>query len=248
MAPCSHTWHYKCIRALLASPSYPIFICPNCRAAADLEAEVEDPEEWEQLDSDEGDQPQQGAPVQNGEDPNAADAALPRRSRESARSLRLQRATSSRSLAPPVVTNDTTNGDLTVMLDSSPEFVAQVSGSEMQDSVMSTSDRPVAPNATSNPVPIPSPSAAAMHRGGDDARNLQDSGTHDQARGARTPSPTGAPVSSHEGPITPRNDAGPWVFDGSGVRIRVSGDGGARVSSLGAAVAASSGPDSMEIS
>ncbi|OIW33777.1 SMAD/FHA domain-containing protein, partial [Coniochaeta ligniaria NRRL 30616] len=41
VAPCSHTWHYKCIRSLLSSPSYPIFICPNCRAAADLEADVE---------------------------------------------------------------------------------------------------------------------------------------------------------------------------------------------------------------
>src|SRR6185436_13826280 len=55
VAPCSHTWHYKCIRSLLASPQYPIFICPNCRAAADLEAEVEDPEEWEQLESEDGD-------------------------------------------------------------------------------------------------------------------------------------------------------------------------------------------------
>ncbi|KAF3769584.1 SMAD/FHA domain-containing protein, partial [Cryphonectria parasitica EP155] len=37
VAPCSHTWHFKCIRALLSGPNYPIFICPNCRAAADLE-------------------------------------------------------------------------------------------------------------------------------------------------------------------------------------------------------------------
>lgn len=41
----------------------------------------------------------------------------------------------------------------------------------------------------------------------------------------RTPSPGsgGAPTSNgHEGPITPRNDAGPWVFDGSGARIGVA--------------------------
>ncbi|CAI4219095.1 unnamed protein product [Parascedosporium putredinis] len=54
VAPCSHTWHYKCIRSLLTSPQYPIFVCPNCRAAADLEAEVDEPgEEWQQLTGEE---------------------------------------------------------------------------------------------------------------------------------------------------------------------------------------------------
>jgi hypothetical protein len=41
-------------------------------------------------------------------------------------------------------------------------------------------------------------------------------------RDARTPSPSGInpALNGQEGPITPRNDAGPWVFDGSGVRVR----------------------------
>lgn len=52
VAPCSHTWHYKCIRELLTGPSWPIFTCPNCRAAADLDADVDEPaEDWQQLDS-----------------------------------------------------------------------------------------------------------------------------------------------------------------------------------------------------
>lgn len=41
----------------------------------------------------------------------------------------------------------------------------------------------------------------------------------------RTPSPGSGGVTAangHEGPITPRNDAGPWVFDGSGARIGVA--------------------------
>jgi len=50
VAPCSHVWHYKCIRKLLNGPTYPIFLCPNCRAVADLEADVEEPEDdgWEE--------------------------------------------------------------------------------------------------------------------------------------------------------------------------------------------------------
>ncbi|KAL8694464.1 MAG: hypothetical protein Q9218_000876 [Villophora microphyllina] len=42
VAPCSHVWHYKCIRQLLNDHrTYPGFLCPNCRAMADLEADVD---------------------------------------------------------------------------------------------------------------------------------------------------------------------------------------------------------------
>ncbi|TKA57313.1 hypothetical protein B0A55_12841 [Friedmanniomyces simplex] len=47
VAPCSHVWHYKCVRNLIHGPSYPNFLCPNCRFVADLEADVEPPEEME---------------------------------------------------------------------------------------------------------------------------------------------------------------------------------------------------------
>ncbi|KAG2172863.1 hypothetical protein INT43_000213 [Umbelopsis isabellina] len=39
LAPCSHHFHYKCIRPLLAS--HPGFQCPLCRSYADLDAPVE---------------------------------------------------------------------------------------------------------------------------------------------------------------------------------------------------------------
>lgn len=39
IAPCSHHFHYKCIRPLLAS--HPAFQCPLCRSYADLDASVE---------------------------------------------------------------------------------------------------------------------------------------------------------------------------------------------------------------
>lgn len=38
VSPCSHTYHFKCIRPLLSS--YPGFQCPICRTYSDLEASV----------------------------------------------------------------------------------------------------------------------------------------------------------------------------------------------------------------
>lgn len=42
VAPCSHVWHYKCIRPIVVK-NYPNFQCPNCRSMCDLEAEIEVP-------------------------------------------------------------------------------------------------------------------------------------------------------------------------------------------------------------
>ncbi|KAK4200441.1 hypothetical protein QBC40DRAFT_173970 [Triangularia verruculosa] len=205
VAPCSHTWHFKCIRALLNSPSYPIFICPNCRAAADLEAEVEDPEEWEQLDSDEG-------AKSNPEGTLLAPAnseAPPRKSRESVRATR--QATLIAPQQPPLpvpvpVIQSESESDV-VMVDvpaqhHQPPPVADITLIDTRDPTASpTAIRPPLPHAQSSPVPI--------HAAG----------------GHRTPSPTGPLVANNEGPITPRNDAGPWVFDGSGLRQRAEGGG-----------------------
>ncbi|KAJ6261937.1 hypothetical protein Dda_2736 [Drechslerella dactyloides] len=51
VAPCSHVWHYKCIRPVIEQ-NYPILPCPNCREIADLEAEIDEgtDENWEELD------------------------------------------------------------------------------------------------------------------------------------------------------------------------------------------------------
>jgi hypothetical protein len=48
VSPCSHVWHFKCIRSLINGPNYPNFLCPNCRFSADLEADVEPPEDYEE--------------------------------------------------------------------------------------------------------------------------------------------------------------------------------------------------------
>ena len=41
MSPCSHLWHYKCIRPIIIK-LYPQFYCPNCRTMCDLETDIED--------------------------------------------------------------------------------------------------------------------------------------------------------------------------------------------------------------
>ncbi|ORX38295.1 hypothetical protein BD324DRAFT_347823 [Kockovaella imperatae] len=46
IAPCSHVFHYKCIRPLLQQ-HYPGFSCPLCRTFANLEEDVEMEDAWE---------------------------------------------------------------------------------------------------------------------------------------------------------------------------------------------------------
>ncbi|AAS51493.1 ACR267Cp [Eremothecium gossypii ATCC 10895] len=46
ISPCSHSWHYQCIRRLVMT-QYPQFICPNCRSSCDLEASLDSEDEEE---------------------------------------------------------------------------------------------------------------------------------------------------------------------------------------------------------
>ncbi|KAL1844412.1 hypothetical protein VTJ49DRAFT_91 [Mycothermus thermophilus] len=224
VAPCSHTWHYKCIRSLLTSPSYPIFMCPNCRATADLEAEVEDPEDWgQQFDPDElpaaSQQQQQQQPSPGPADVNPD---VPDRPSERRRSVEISRPVPQQQQQQQQP-QQTEVPDVTMLIDpTSPNRRAGPGQYDGAGTLAATAaaDPSISQHSISNPVPIPSaPASSAAVQGGGDAR-----------RGgvARTPSPTGGPTTlvsgmGHEGPITPRNDAGPWVFDGSGVRLSSEG-------------------------
>lgn len=193
MAPCSHTWHYKCIRELLNGPSYPIFTCPNCRAAADLDAEVDEPdEEWQQLESGAEDASVEQIQVDESSPPlvDHSDDAMELVPNEAAQSA-------APSGAPEAAAADGGEaGDTTMMLDHAPTVTA-------------APPPPPPEPAASSPVPIPQPNRATLVNGG-----------HVPSRGGnRTPSPPGArPAVHHEGPLTPRNDLGPWVFDGDAGR------------------------------
>lgn len=256
VAPCSHTWHYKCIKSLLAAPNYPIFMCPNCRAAADLEAEVEDPEEWERLE----DEPaQDGALLDVNGNPDGI--AMPRKSRESVRSVRPALA------IPPQPSQPNNQGetgiDMNTLLEALPPQTTtanaqaeraisrRVSAENLSSSVPS---RPfMSSHAVSNPLPIPTSVAAGSGINGG-------TGGEGRSRDARTPSPTGVPVlNGHQGPITPRNDAGPWVFDGSGIHARaeggnggastegINGAGGPRITNLEASVGRGDGNNYTDV-
>ncbi|KAG9253775.1 uncharacterized protein F5Z01DRAFT_127912 [Emericellopsis atlantica] len=157
VAPCSHTWHFKCVRSLLTGPHYPLFVCPNCRAGADLEADVEDAaEDWEQLQHEDA-QDEAGAPPTS----HATRATPP---------------------TTPPPHNDSDPMDETM----APQRESQ-SPEQQQGNL---------PHAISEPLPI-SNSSARQHA---------------------TPSPPGN--GNTEGPITPRNEVGPWVFDGGAGRAR----------------------------
>ena len=55
IAPCSHIFHFKCIRPLLIQ-HHPGFSCPLCRTFADLEADVEQDDVAEDVDIEEEDE------------------------------------------------------------------------------------------------------------------------------------------------------------------------------------------------
>ncbi|KAI2471416.1 RING finger protein [Annulohypoxylon bovei var. microspora] len=175
VAPCSHTWHYKCIREMLTGPSWPIFICPNCRATADLDAEVDEPsDEWQQLDS--------GIEDTQEEKPNR----LVSQANEMVESPATSPIDSNGD--EHQLSNEVDAGDMTMQIDS--------------DTVQTVLLR----HAATEPVPIPN--ATPRISGGD------------RSTSNRTPSPNSHPLANgHEGPITPRNDAGPWVFDGNPARV-----------------------------
>lgn len=52
ISPCSHSWHFHCIRRLVML-QYPQFVCPNCRSACDLESTIESSDEESDFDLEE---------------------------------------------------------------------------------------------------------------------------------------------------------------------------------------------------
>ncbi|KKF94563.1 E3 ubiquitin-protein ligase DMA2 [Ceratocystis platani] len=222
VAPCSHTWHFKCIKALLDGPSYPLFHCPNCRATTDLEAEPEEPEGWEMVDdapaaADEttmSTAPTGVAPVAavgaqlDGASSSNLDAAVTipistlaaaAAAAATANATVAIAAADDRILQAPAAATDA-NGDVTMVLpagalqslniDEQQLAEIQEEQGEAQISNAATpalSDVPASAPASiaSAGVPIPSP---------------------------RTPSP--GSQTGQDQVLTPRNHAGPWVFDG----------------------------------
>lgn len=210
MAPCSHTWHYKCIRPVLDGPQFPHFTCPNCRAVADLDADVDEPTEgeWEELDQ--ALEQSQAVAISS---TTAVAAAVPAAEEELA-----QPSTVVAPAHPLSAHRENENPTLAVM--------------NLVDFSTLTG-----PNASSRPHsnrPLPTTMADAnarrlstMHDGALPSSRaeitrltapiaISDPGriSGEARRGRESPEQRSAqdPV---ENPMTPRNDAGPFIFDGS---------------------------------
>jgi E3 ubiquitin-protein ligase DMA1/2 len=229
VAPCSHTWHYKCIRVIINGPHWPHFICPNCRTVADLEAELDDPfadGEWEELEVAEATEDREARET------TAAPEETPVASRP-ARQANSSEATQ----APVPPPKDDPDQEQSVPSDAE---VAEASDASEPDQDVhevatamgylnvedppsppsSSSSQPHVSNATVQPVDIigrkPVPNCTSSRLGEPSA--------HSERGLTRTPSPNGLHPSSMdavtgvEGPMTPRNDAGPFIFDGSAGR------------------------------
>ncbi|KAL2075644.1 hypothetical protein VTL71DRAFT_587 [Oculimacula yallundae] len=231
VAPCSHTWHYKCIRVIINGPHWPHFICPNCRTVADLEAELDDPYangEWEELEAAESDSPE--APQAAASEPVVEPQTVPNRNtllsddagvmveaedrsepdRNSHSDIELVEASDDSGPDRGVRAAASSLGYLTINETPSPsESVADSNPQEEDSHSQPTS------NATSAPVNIVRKPIGS---------SLGQPISHPERHSTRTPSPNGGLGTSPagvEGPMTPRNDIGPFVFDGSAGRAAV---------------------------
>jgi pSer/pThr/pTyr-binding forkhead associated (FHA) protein len=213
VAPCSHVWHYKCVRNLIHGPNWPNFLCPNCRFVADLEADVEPPEEEEEefeeiadfQDAEEGLDPDQ-----SGETGVSSDDAVGSLNGNGGDAGNL---TDDSTTAPrtPSRLRDT----LFVPLDNS-DRTANITDEELAGLVdtvtFETPTRTPAVQATSSSA-VTSPVAISSMNG-----SKTRSPPPPDLMGTATPRSTapfalGANIIS-EGPMTPRNNAGPYVLDG----------------------------------
>lgn len=170
-------WHYKCIRPILNGHTWPNFLCPNCRAVADLEADVEEAEEdWEEDSIEEAlaasriEGEASGTGGNSSEEPNVV---LPSRAKEPAPNF--------------------SNG--------------HAAASPASESDLGTLLSPVATleDEQTRVVPVQSATASAP-------RAIPIRSTPGPAGTRSYELEVGPPV--HEGPMTPRNDAGPFVLDG----------------------------------
>lgn len=198
---------------------WPQFICPNCRAVADLEEDVDDPfpADWEEVDADDAAEEQETSAQ-----PTNISSALQVPSIE--RSNSFNGATSDHVHAD---SQKNTGEDSTGSESELHQAINNLNITSRDNSAIS----PPESHSSIEPVNIRSGRPTARQDGSDErANNLN---VESSMRSDRTPSPNGrlpigvGDISGPDGPMTPRNDAGPFVFDGSAGRAA-----GERISAL----------------
>lgn len=180
------------MRRIINGPHWPHFVCPNCRAVADLDADVDEPTEgeWEELKP--SDLEANAAPQgSSGEEQDSL--LVPPQDIPEPRSL---------SQVPTTHVGPVSNGSQGGY--SSEELMANLDindrGRESEPGGQQS--------GLSAPIDI-----ARSRRSSSKRRSEDESGDR------RTPSPghrSPDVLSGVDGPMTPRNDAGPFIFDGSG--------------------------------
>ena len=205
VAPCSHVWHYKCIRPILNDhKSWPQFLCPNCRAVTDLEADIEDPEDGNWEDENGTESSSEMGPTNDTNDmiPEQEDIAIDGKDNGlSNTTARLLSVRDDRHSTPSVTTSsEPANGANT-----GPGLLTRRGARRIS---------PPFSYAGNQSTSRSSPGAVQFLRPITPTQPLL--GTEDFNQSAlRTPT---TEMLIHDGPMTPTNNAGPFVFDGSAGR------------------------------
>jgi E3 ubiquitin-protein ligase DMA1/2 len=221
VAPCSHVWHYKCIRPILNGQTWPNFLCPNCRAVADLEADVEEYEDWDESIEIEqaiaasknyatagADRDVSGLQESTSADDGHGNGAHSIQHSADHLSPDMDPPTSRRARASRTQQQAQTNGDSDALSLSHPSdhdssddaggLVHATSGLSLNDGDPQHQDlQSSASLSTPRPIP-PRPGTARSNSSPETTQYALTPGTALHA----------------EGPMTPRNDAGPFVLDG----------------------------------
>lgn len=190
---------------------YPHFVCPNCRTVADLEAELDDPfanGDWEEVPDE---MTEEIAPSVDG--PAAPPAAQQERAEEPA-------ATNTNGLQQQTSHHTTSDVEPASDSDSHPTGPdGRYVNARNTPSPSSDSPPEESLNATVPAVDIiPRRSISEAQAG----FSLLPRPSRAERSTSRTPSPNGISAITDglpEGPMTPRNDVGPFVFDGSAGRL-----------------------------
>ena len=191
-------WHYKCIRPILNDhKTFPQFLCPNCRAVTDLEAEVDDrlDEWWEDPQIDEAIDATESKHGVNGNSRNEAeDTQMIGASQDLPPSAsRFPSIQDSDNLSPSDTTASVPISRLAPspsLVDRGSEALTDLGGIRMQSAPMQYL-RPITPTEP-------------LMGDNEFSRNRTQTSTMDML--------------VTEGPMTPTNTAGPFVFDGSAGR------------------------------
>ncbi|KAI1004430.1 hypothetical protein K3495_g3784 [Podosphaera aphanis] len=210
VAPCSHTWHYKCIRVIINGPIWPHFICPNCRNVADLEAETDDPhlDDWEGANVDEEDDKPSSQPTSSNEAVRG-------------KSPSTQKQTEELSHQEPAGLEEAAQaGNVTREISDNSDRQRVNEAAQRLDYVRFYDSSSCAENSDFSNTSV-APSEALPKRSLERSVTSHSSSAAVPGVQPRTRTPSPQISRSHEvsagveGPMTPRNNLGPFVFDGN---------------------------------